>query len=109
MAKTIAGIADGRVVPWFMDDEPIPAGFVSVPETLLAKYESGEIADGKALAKAALSANAEIGTARQNVATPPPKKAVGDVDPGAVDPATIERGAPSSPDVTHLSTRAKRV
>lgn len=107
MAKHIASIADGRVVTWYLDEDPIPVGFVVVPEALFAKHANGEIPDGKALARAALAANAEVGTAHQNVATPPPKKVAGDADPGAVDPTAIERGEPTSPEVTHASTRRR--
>ena len=105
--KTIASLVDGRVVPWFADGDPIPEKFVAVPDALLAKYKAGEITDGRALARASLAANAEVGPAHQNVATPPPKKAGGDADPGAVDPAAIERGEPTSPEVTHASTRRR--
>lgn len=105
--KTIASLVDGRVVPWFADGDPIPEKFVAVPDALYAKYKAGEITDGRALARASLAANAEVGTAHQNVATPPPKKAGGDADPGAVDPAAIERGEPTSPEVTHASTRRR--
>lgn len=108
MAKTIASLVDGRVVPWFLESDPIPEKYVVVPDALLAKYISGQIADGKSLARAALAADAEVGTAHQNVAAPPPKKAGGDADPGAVDPATVEPGAPSSPEVTHFSTKTRR-
>lgn len=108
MAKTIASLVDGRVVPWYSDEDPVPEKFVVIPDALYAKYKSGEIADGKALARAAIAENAEVGTAHQNVATPPPKKAGGAVDPGAADPASVERGEPTSPEVTHLSTKGKR-
>ena len=54
MAKIIANLDDGRVVPWFSED-PVPASFVVVPDRLLAKYAAGKIADGVALAKAALA------------------------------------------------------
>lgn len=109
MAKTIASLIDGRVVPWFSEEDPVPEKFVVIPDALLAKYKSGEIADGKALAKAALAANAEVGVAHQNVAVPPPKKARGNESPGDVDPASIEKGEPTSPEVTHATTRRNRV
>ena len=104
MAKTIASLVDGRVTVWFCEEEPIPAKYVVIPDALLAKYKSGEITDGKALAKAALAADSELGVAPQNVATPPPesKTKVGDDDPGSVDPKTIEKGEPSQPEVTHF-------
>lgn len=107
MAKTIASLVDGRVVPWFAEGDPLPEKFVMIPDALYAKYCAGEITDGKALARAAIAENAEVGTAYQNVATPPPKKAAGDSDPGAVDPASIERGEPTSPEVTHFSTKKR--
>ena len=53
MAKFIASIADGREVPWFSED-PVPQGYVVVPPELHAKFVTGEIADGIALAKDAL-------------------------------------------------------
>lgn len=107
MVKHIASITDGRVVPWFSDEDPVPTGFVVVPDELFAKYQSGKIADGKALARAAIAANAEVGTAKLNVATPPPPKKTGDADPSAVNPATIGRGEPSSPEVTHFPTQGR--
>lgn len=103
--KTIASLVDGRVVPWFSEGDPLPARFVVVPEKLLAKFRSGEIKDGIALAKAALADNGELGTAPQNVAPPPPPPKIADADPGAVDPETIDKGEPTSPEVTHLNTR----
>ena len=60
MAKTIASLTDGRVVPWFSED-PVPAGFVVVPPELLAKFTDGKIADGIALAKAALAGDTGAG------------------------------------------------
>ena len=77
MAKTIASIADGRVVPWFSED-PVPAGFVVVPPALLEKFTAGQIADGIALAKAALSGEAGVGKAADAAApAPAPAKANG--------------------------------
>lgn len=110
MAKTIASLIDGRVGPWYSDEDSIPEGFVVVPEALLEKYRTGEIADGKVLARTALAQDAEVGTAHQNVAMPlPPDKAKGgDADPGAVDPATIPQGEPTQHDVTHFSTGRTR-
>ena len=55
MAKVIASIADGRVVPWFSEEDPVPDGFVVVPPDLHVKFTAGEIADGVSLAKAALA------------------------------------------------------
>ena len=107
MAKTIASLVDGRICPWYSDEDPVPEKFVVIPDALFAKYKSGEIADGKALARAALTANAEVGTAHQNVVVPPPPKKIGDADPGAVDPATIERGEPTEPEVTHFPTQGR--
>lgn len=57
MAKMIASLTDGRVVPWFSED-PVPAGYVVVPPALLVKFTDGKIADGVALAKAALAGDA---------------------------------------------------
>ena len=97
MAKTLASLTDGRVVPWFSEEDPAPAGFVFVPDALLAKYRSGEIADGVTLARLSLADNAEVGTAPANTVPPPPppppKKA-------AKEP---EEGEPSFPSVTHFS------
>ena len=72
MAKMIASLTDGRVVPWFSEEDPIPQGFVEVSPSLLAKFLAGEIADGVALAKAALAADAEVGTAPANTSVEPP-------------------------------------
>lgn len=55
MAKTIARLSDGFVTEWYLSDEPVPNGCVEIPTDLLDKYRSGEIADGVALAKAALA------------------------------------------------------
>lgn len=103
MAKTLASLTDGRVVPWFSEEGPAPAGFVFVPDALLAKYKSGEITDGMTLARLSLADGSEVGVAPANTATPPPpppKKA-------AKEP---EKGEPSFPSVTHFpksgSTRA---
>lgn len=77
MAKMIASLTDGRVVPWFPKEDPVPQGFVVVPPSLLAKFSAGEIADGVTLAKAALAADAEVGTAPANTwveAPPAPKR-----------------------------------
>ena len=94
MAKMIASIADGRVVPWFSEEDPVPQGYVVVPTNLHAKFAAGEIADGKALAKAALAADAEVGTAPANAMPPePPKKA---------SPKPVEKGEPSFPSVTNF-------
>jgi hypothetical protein len=106
MARHIASIADGRVVTWYSDDDPIPAGFVFVPDALYDKHASGEIADGKSLARAALAANAEVGMAHQNVAVPPPPKKAKE-DPANVDPEKIEHGEPTSPEVTQFPTQGK--
>lgn len=113
MAKTIASLIDGRVCPWYLEGDPIPEKFVLIPDDLLAKYASGEVADGKTLARMALMRDgSEVGTAHQNVATPPPPdkaKVGGDPDPGAVDPATVERGEPTSPEVTHFPTQGRTI
>ena len=109
MAKIIASLVDGRVIPWFAEADPVPQQFVVVPDALLAKYESGEITDGRALAKLALAGDgAEVGTARPNVHVAPPRAKAkgGDPDPGAVDPAEIPQGEPGSASVTHFP-RAK--
>lgn len=106
--RRIASLVDGRICPWYSSEDPIPEKFVVIPDDLWAKHESGEIADGKTLAKMALMKdNSEVGTASQNVAKPPPPKKGGDADPGAVDPATIERGEPTSPEVTHFPTQGR--
>ena len=81
MAKTIASISDGRVVPWYSDD-PVPAGFVEVPDSLLSKFAAGKIADGVALAKLSLAGEAS--------APEPPK---------AKAPTPAE---PSMPSVTNI-------
>ena len=65
MAKTIASISDGRVVPWY-SEEPVPTGFVEVPDALLAKF-----ADGVALAKLSLAGEAKA-PAAPKAAPPPP-------------------------------------
>lgn len=70
MAKTIASLSDGRVCPWYSDD-PVPAGWVEVPDPLLAKFANGNIADGVALAKTALAGEAKA-PAASKAATPPP-------------------------------------
>ena len=71
MAKTIASISDGRVVPWFSED-PVPTGFVEVPPELHAKFLAGKIADGVALAKAALAGEVKAGAAPKAAAAPEP-------------------------------------
>lgn len=55
MAKTIARLSDGFVTEWYLADEPVPHGCVEIPAELMAKYRTGEIADGVSLAKAALA------------------------------------------------------
>lgn len=105
--KIIVSITDGRVVPWFSSEDPVPAKFVVVPPALLVKFKSGEIADGKALAKECLAADAEVGVVPQNIAVLPPPEKGGDANPGAVDPADIEKGEPSSSEVNHFP--AKRI
>lgn len=55
MAKTIARLSDGFVTEWYLRDEPVPHGCVEIPDDLLAKFRSGEIADGVSLAKSALA------------------------------------------------------
>lgn len=71
MAKTIASISDGRVVPWY-SDEPVPAGYVEVPDKLLAKFASGKIADGVALAKLSLAGEANAPAAPEAAPAPTP-------------------------------------
>ena len=103
MANMIASLTDGRVVPWFPKEDPVPQGYVVVPPSFLAKFAAGEIADGVALAKAALAADAEVGIAPLNAAPipppPPPKK--GDTEP--------QKGEPSFPSVTHFPTQGKTI
>lgn len=74
---TIASIDDGRVVPWYLTAAEIPIKYVEIPDALLEKYRSGEIADGRELARQALALNAPVGTAPSNTFVPPkaaPKK-----------------------------------
>ena len=99
MAKVLASIADGRVVPWFSEEDPPPAGFVVVPPELHGKFAAGEIADGMALARAALAANAEVGVAKPNTSVEPPP-------PKPSSRAKAEKGEPSFPSVTHLPSGA---
>lgn len=106
MAKLIASLVDGRVCPWYSEEDPIPAKFVVIPDKLREKYIKGEITDGKALAKMALAEDGSVvGTAVQNVATPPPEKplpeGVGE-DPSTVDPEKVKEGEPTSKEVTHF-------
>lgn len=110
MTKMIASLVDGRICPWYSAEDPIPAKFVVIPPDLLEKYKKGEISDGKTLAKMALAEDGSIlGTAAQNVATPPPKAKgkVTAVDPATVDLAALPKGEPASQEVTHFpKTRA---
>lgn len=100
MARMIASAADGRVVPWFSEEDPVPPGFVVVPPALHAKYAAGEIADGKSLAKAALAAGSELGVPAANTSVEPPppapkrsKAAAGEkVEPGFPSVAKIPDG-----------------
>jgi hypothetical protein len=112
MTMLIASLVDGRVCPWYSEEDPIPAKFVVIPTKLREKYIKGEITDGKALAKMALAEDGSIvGTAVQNVAPPPPETplpaGVGE-DPSTVDPKKVEKGVPTSKEVTHFpkTTRA---
>ena len=99
MAKFIASIADGREVPWFSED-PVPQGYVVVPPELHAKFVTGEIADGIALAKAALVADAEVGTAPANASVePPPAPAP---KRKAVKAAASEKVEPGFPSVANF-------
>lgn len=86
MAKTIASISDGRVVPWY-SEEPVPTGFVEVPDALLAKFADGKIADGVALAKLSLAGEAKAPAA-----------------PKAAPPSPAE---PSMPSVTGIPATGK--
>lgn len=72
MAKIIASLSDGRVVPWYSKEDPIPNGFVEVPPELHAKFLAGKIADGVSLAKAALAGEVKADTKAKAAAIPPP-------------------------------------
>ena len=52
--KRIASLVDGRICPWYCVEDPIPEKFVVIPDALWARHQSGEITDGKVLAKMAL-------------------------------------------------------
>lgn len=110
MTKMIASLVDGRICPWYSAEDPIPAKFVVIPPDLLEKYKKGEISDGKTLAKMALAEDGSVvGTAAQNVATPPPEavaKATA-VNPATVDPASLPKGEPTSKEVTHFPTTTR--
>ena len=102
--RRIASLVDGRICPWYSSEDPIPEKFVVIPDDLWAKHQSGEIADGKTLAKMALMKdNSEVGTASQNVAKPPPpKEPANEPAPDEVDPKSIPQGEPTQPNVTHF-------
>lgn len=102
--KRIASLVDGRICPWYCVEDPVPEKFVVIPDALWARYQSGEITDGKALAKTALMQDgSEVGTTPQNIA-PPPKKRADEPAPGDVDPESIPQGEPTQPNVTHFPT-----
>lgn len=102
--KHIASLVDGRICPWYSAEDPIPEKFVVIPDALWEKYLSGKITDGKVLAKTALMQDgSEVGTAHQNVATPP-KKPANEPAPDEVDPGSIPQGEPTQPNVTHFPT-----
>ena len=89
-ALTIASLVDGRVVPWFLERNAIPAKYVVVPESLLKKWRSGKIADGKELARVALAQDSTVGIAPNNAATLPPEPAVVVAEPEPESPAPVD-------------------
>lgn len=106
-AKILASLIDGRVVPWFSEEDPIPAKFVVIPDGLYERFKAGEITDGKELARQALADDAEIGTAKMNVAVPKKVAPAGDADPGGVDVESVPQGEPTSSEVIHFPKKGK--
>lgn len=76
--KIIANIMDGRVLPLYSADAPIPDKFVEVPMEMYRKWVSVGAKDGVALAKAALAGEADVKPAA-------PKSAKAKAEPAATE------------------------
>lgn len=80
--RYIVSLTDGRVVPFFPQEDAIPSNYVQVPPALLKKWNNGEYKDGVALAKECLMANSNVGA--EKVA-----KSVENIDGAAVEDVDV--------------------